>query len=47
MYSMVEAGGLARAPAPARKFFPAPPLYKIIKILLLIDMQDYPRNFTV
>jgi hypothetical protein len=45
--TVAEARGLAGAPAPIRKFFPAPPLYKIIKILLLIDMQDYPRNFTV
>jgi len=33
---MVEGGGVGRAPIPARKFFPALFLYKIIKILIFL-----------
>jgi len=33
---VIEVGGLAGTLAPARKFFPAPPLYKIIEILTVL-----------
>jgi hypothetical protein len=35
---VAEVGGLAAVPAPARKFFLAPPLYKIIKILTIFSL---------
>jgi hypothetical protein len=45
MDTVAEAGELAGAPAPARKIFPTPSLYKIIKILQFFKIFNVIKIF--